>query len=65
MKINNVCIIGGSGFVGKHLANLLTTQEIYLRIPTRHRERAKESAGLPTVDVVEANIYDDASLTDC
>ncbi|MEO6824682.1 MAG: complex I NDUFA9 subunit family protein [Nitrosospira sp.] len=62
MKINNVCIIGGSGFVGKHIANLLTTQEISLRIPTRHRERAKELLVLPTVDVVEANVHDDAAL---
>ncbi|MEO8767708.1 MAG: complex I NDUFA9 subunit family protein [Nitrosospira sp.] len=62
MKINNVCIIGGSGFVGKHIANLLTTQEISLRIPTRHRERSKELLVLPTVDVVEANVHDDAAL---
>ena len=62
MKINNVCIIGGSGFVGKHIANLLTTQEISLRIPTRHRERAKELLILPTVDVVEANVHNDAAL---
>ena len=62
MKINNVCIIGGSGFVGKHIANLLTTQEISLRIPTRHRERVKELLVLPTVDVVEANVHDDAAL---
>ncbi len=62
MKVNNVCIIGGSGFVGRHIANLLTTQEINLRIPTRHRERAKELLVLPTADVVEANVYDDAEL---
>lgn len=62
MKIDNVCIIGGSGFVGKHIANLLTTQEIGLRIPTRQRERAKELLVLPTADVVEANVHDDAEL---
>ena len=62
MKINNVCIIGGSGFVGKHIANVLTTREINLRIPTRHRERAKELLVLPTADVVEANVHDDAAL---
>lgn len=62
MKINNVCIIGGSGFVGKHIANLLTTREINLRIPTRHRERAKELLVLPTAEVVETNVHDDAAL---
>ena len=62
MKINNVCIVGGSGFVGKHIANLLTTREINVRIPTRHRERAKELLVLPTADVVEADVHDDAAL---
>ncbi|MDN5880797.1 MAG: complex I NDUFA9 subunit family protein [Nitrosospira sp.] len=62
MNVNNVCIIGGSGFVGKHIANLLTTQKINLRIPTRRRERAKELLVLPTADVVEANVHDDAEL---
>ena len=33
MIINNVCIFGGSGFIGRHLANLLTDQEIQLRVP--------------------------------
>lgn len=62
MKINNVCIVGGSGFVGKHIANLLTTREINVRIPTRHRERAKALLVLPTADVVEADVHDDAAL---
>ena len=62
MKINNVCIFGGSGFVGQHLANLLTTQEIYMRIPTRNYKRARALLVLPTVRLVEANIYDDAEL---
>ncbi|MGH8763933.1 MAG: complex I NDUFA9 subunit family protein [Nitrosospira sp.] len=62
MRIDNVCIIGGSGFVGKHIANLLATQGINLRIPTRHRERAKELLVLPVADVVQANVHDDAEL---
>ena len=62
MKIKNVCIFGGSGFVGRHLANLLTTQEIYMRIPTRSYKRARPLLVLPTVRLVEANIYDDAEL---
>ena len=62
MKIANVCVFGGSGFVGAHLLNLLTDQEIYLRVPTRNYERSKDVLVIPTVDVVEANIYDDAEL---
>ena len=62
MNIKNICIFGGSGFVGRHLANLLTTQEIYMRIPTRSYKRARGLLVLPTVRLVEANIYDDAEL---
>lgn len=62
MKINTVCIIGGSGFVGGHIAHLLAAQGINLRIPTRHRERAKELLVLPTAEVVQADVHDDAEL---
>ena len=62
MQINNVCIIGGSGFVGRHIANVLTAQEIFVRIPTRRYEHARELLVLPTADVVEANVHDDAEL---
>lgn len=57
MKIDNVCILGGSGFVGRHIAHLLTEQGIRVRIPTRRRENAKALFVLPTVEIVEANIH--------
>lgn len=62
MNINNVCIIGGSGFVGRHIANVLTAQGIFVRIPTRRYEHARELLVLPTADVVEANVHDAAVL---
>lgn len=62
MKMNNVCIIGGSGFVGGHIAHLLAAQGINLRIPTRRRERVKELLVLPTAEVVQADIHDAAEL---
>ncbi len=62
MKIKNVCITGGSGFVGQHIAHILAAQGISLRIPTRRRERAKSLLVLPTVDVIETNIHDSKEL---
>ena len=62
MKIKTVCIIGGSGFVGQHIAYMLAAQGISLRVPTRSRERAKSLLVLPTVDVVEANVHDSKEL---
>lgn len=62
MKINNVCIIGGSGFVGEHIAHLLAARGINIRVATRHRERVKSLLVLPTADVVEADIHDPKEL---
>jgi NADH dehydrogenase len=62
MEIRNVLVIGGAGFIGRHLVNQLAAWGINIIVPTRQRERAKELILLPTVDVVEANIHDAATL---
>jgi NADH dehydrogenase len=62
MPIQNVCILGGGGFVGQHLAALLTARGIQLRVPARRREAVKQLNVLPTVETVEADIHDPASL---
>ncbi|MGH8750620.1 MAG: complex I NDUFA9 subunit family protein [Burkholderiales bacterium] len=62
MKLDKVCVIGGSGFVGKHIVHLLAAQGKQVRVPTRDRERAKELIVLPTVDVMPADVHDDAQL---
>ena len=62
MKIKNICIVGGSGFVGQHIAHLLAARGINLRVPTRRREHAKSLLVLPTIDVIETNIHDPKEL---
>jgi NADH dehydrogenase len=56
MKLDNVLVLGGSGFIGRHLVNALAGEAIKVTVPTRRRERAKHLFLLPTVDVVEADI---------
>ena len=63
MKINSVCVIGGAGFLGRHIARQLAAFGIRVRVPTRHRERAKELIVLPTVDVITADVNDPATLS--
>lgn len=58
----NVLILGGSGFIGSHLAERLIRDGHCLRVPTRRRERAKHLLVLPTIDVIEANVHDPAEL---
>ncbi len=62
MKFRNLLMIGGSGFLGSHLAHRLSTQGINLRLPTRRRERAKHLLPLPTAEVIEADVSDPAAL---
>lgn len=62
MSLPTVCILGGSGFVGYHMANHLTRAGYRVRIPTRRRERRREFLVMPTVEVVNADIHDPTQL---
>ncbi len=63
MRIENIVVLGGSGFVGSHLVNALAERGISVVVPTRYRERAKhELIVLPTVSVIETDIHDPAAL---
>lgn len=60
--IGNVLLIGGYGFVGSHLAAALAERGLRLRVAARRYERAKHLAVLPTAEIVEADVHDDAAL---
>ena len=62
MNVASVLVLGGSGFVGRHVVSQLAAQGLRVTVPTRSRERAKHLILLPTVDVVEADINDRATL---
>jgi uncharacterized protein YbjT (DUF2867 family) len=57
-----ILVLGGSGFVGRHVASQLAAAGCRVIVPTRRRENAKHLILLPTVDVVEADIHDGAAL---
>ncbi|HKO86935.1 MAG TPA: complex I NDUFA9 subunit family protein [Burkholderiales bacterium] len=57
-----ICVLGGSGFIGRHLCERLTRQGHTLVVPSRRRERAKHLITLPTADVVQADIHDERVL---
>jgi NADH dehydrogenase len=63
MIIRRVCLLGGSGFLGRHVAMQLCASGIAVRIPTRNRERAKRDLILlPTAEVFNADVHDDEAL---
>lgn len=62
MIYENFLVVGGSGFVGRHLVGALAARGARVTVPTRRRERAKHLILLPTVDVVEADVRDSRVL---
>ena len=58
MRLDRVLVLGGSGFIGRHLVAELVRRGIDVTVPTRNRERAKRGLILlPTADVVEADVF--------
>jgi uncharacterized protein YbjT (DUF2867 family) len=56
MSYKSVCILGGTGFVGGHLAARLVAAGLRVRVLTRRRERHRRLLTLPTVELVETPI---------
>jgi len=57
-----VLVVGGSGFVGRHVVAQLVAAGHRVVVPTRRRSNARELLLLPTVDVVEAEVNEPAAL---
>jgi uncharacterized protein YbjT (DUF2867 family) len=64
MELNDICVIGGGGFVGRHIVRALAARGLRVKVPARDRERVKDLILLPTVDVVYADVHDPATLDD-
>jgi uncharacterized protein YbjT (DUF2867 family) len=62
VSVGKIVVLGGSGFVGRHLVSRLVVAGWRVIVPTRQRERAKHLILLPTVDVLEADVHDPTAL---
>lgn len=62
MQSANICILGGTGFVGRHITSRLIASGKQVRIPTRIRDRNRNLLVLPGIELVEADIFDSSSL---
>lgn len=52
MTPSRICILGGTGFVGRHLTASLVEIGYHVRIPSRHPHRHRDLAVLPSVQLV-------------
>ena len=66
MKPKNCLIFGGSGQIGRHLIRKLTKNNIRVTVVTRNIHQKsyiiKTQGNAGYIDIVEANIYDEAKL---
>ena len=59
-----VCVLGGTGFLGRRLAARLAKSNWRVRVPTRSSERPDALRVLPNVRVITADIHNPATLAD-
>lgn len=57
-QIKEVCVLGGSGFVGSSIVSKLDAAGYQVKVLTRRRESAKHLLLLPNVRVIECNVLD-------
>ncbi len=62
MGKQEICVLGGTGFVGRHLVNRLAEQGLQVKVLTRRRERHRALLVLPTVKLIEADVHNSAQL---
>ncbi|HEU5423434.1 MAG TPA: complex I NDUFA9 subunit family protein, partial [Nitrolancea sp.] len=56
--MSRVTLLGGTGFVGRHLAARLVARGHSVQVLTRHRFRHTDMLVLPTLTLTQADVYD-------
>ena len=65
MAAKRIAILGGSGFVGRHLVAALTREGYATRVFTRRRSRSRSLLVMPTCEVVETDVHRASNLSSC
>ncbi|HET7773786.1 MAG TPA: complex I NDUFA9 subunit family protein [Burkholderiaceae bacterium] len=60
--LHKILVIGGSGFIGRHLIARLVEQGHQITVPTRRRDRARHLWLHPKLDVIEADVHSPDAL---
>ena len=64
--MKNILVLGGTGFVGRAVCERLVERSGgaggRIVVPTRRLQHGQRVRSLPTLDLVQANVHDDAQL---
>lgn len=62
MYNKRVCVLGGTGFVGRHLVSRLVDDGHHVKVLSRRPQRHRDLMVLPTLELVEADVHDAEQL---
>jgi len=62
MYDKRVCVLGGTGFVGRHLVSRLVDDGYHVKVLSRRPQRHRDLMVLPTLELVEADVHDAEQL---
>ncbi|MFV2033222.1 MAG: NAD(P)H-binding protein, partial [Gammaproteobacteria bacterium] len=62
MKHINIVLLGGSGFIGKHLAFELANRGCTVTIPCRRPHRNKDLLVHPNIRVIQSSVFEPGIL---
>ena len=61
-RSRSVCVLGGTGFVGRTLVNQLVRAGYRVVIPTRRRQRHRDMLVFPGVELIGMDVHDERAL---
>ncbi len=61
--MTRVLVLGGTGFVGRHVCEKLARLQWHATVPTRRLHNAREVLTLPLVQPLQVDVHDEAALT--
>jgi NADH dehydrogenase len=60
--MKKILVLGGTGFVGRHLCKELVRLQYRVTVPTRNVSKAQDVRSLPLLDLLQADVHDEAAL---
>lgn len=60
--VKNILVLGGTGFIGRHLVSQLAKQHYRITLPSRNPELHKSLSIIPNLSLIKANCHDPNAL---